>query len=60
LDPQFNSWKFWLSSAAFFAGLLIVGLIPGCAKGAEPQHQYQSSRTAHVEFMRSHLTETER
>ena len=36
---SFDSWKFWLSSAALFAGILVVGLIPGCAKGAELQPQ---------------------
>jgi hypothetical protein len=34
--PPFNPWKFWLSSAVLFAGILTVGLIPGCAKGEEP------------------------
>jgi hypothetical protein len=34
--PLFNTWKFWLSSAVLFAGILTVGLIPGCAKGEEP------------------------
>ena len=47
MDPSFNSWKFWLSSAVFFAGVLTVGLIPGCAKGEELQ--YQGSRAAHIE-----------
>jgi hypothetical protein len=42
LNSPFDSWKFWLSSAAMFAGILIVGLIPGCAKGAEVQHEMQS------------------
>jgi hypothetical protein len=45
LKSSFDSWKFWLSSAAIFAGVLIVGLIPGCAKGAEPEHRYQGWTT---------------
>jgi hypothetical protein len=44
---SFDSWKFWLSSAAIFAGILVVGLVPGCAKGAEARQQVQSP--AHVE-----------
>ena len=44
---SFDSWKFWLSSAAVFAGILVVGLIPGCAKGAEVQRHYQAP--AHLE-----------
>jgi hypothetical protein len=27
LELPFNTWKFWLSSAVFFAGVLTVGLI---------------------------------
>jgi hypothetical protein len=27
LDRPFNTWKFWLSSAVFFAGVLVVGLM---------------------------------
>ena len=53
MDPSFNSWKFWLSSAVFFAGVLTVGLIPGCAKGEELQ--YQSSPAAPIEGLASGL-----
>jgi hypothetical protein len=49
LDPQFDTWKFWLSSVVLFAGVLTVGLIPGCAKEADPHHPDQSSSTIHVE-----------
>jgi hypothetical protein len=45
---SFDSWKFWLSSAAIFAGVLVVGLIPGCAKGADAQRQCQSC-ASHLE-----------
>ena len=31
LNPSFDTWKFWLSSAAIFAGILVAGLIPGCS-----------------------------
>jgi hypothetical protein len=44
---SFDSWKFWLSSAAIFAGILVVGLVPGCAKGAQAHQQIQSP--AHAE-----------
>jgi hypothetical protein len=27
LMKEFDSWKFWLSSAALFAGILAVGLL---------------------------------
>jgi hypothetical protein len=50
VDPSSNSWKFWLSSAVFFAGVLAVGLIPGCAKGEELQYQ-SSSAAAHIEAL---------
>ena len=40
---SFDSWKFWLSSAAMFAGILVVGLIPGCAKGAEARQDHPQS-----------------
>jgi hypothetical protein len=49
VDPSFNTWKFWLSSAVFFTGVLIVGLIPGCAKGEELEYSYQSSSAARIE-----------
>jgi len=40
-DPPFNTRKFWLSSAAFFAGILAVALLPSCGKAAERQSQFQ-------------------
>jgi hypothetical protein len=43
LDPQFDTWKFWLSSVVLFAGVLTVGLIPGCAKDEKPQQQQNHS-----------------
>jgi hypothetical protein len=49
LDPQFDTWKFWLSSVVLFAGVLTVGLIPGCAKEADPHHQSSGSVSAHAE-----------
>jgi hypothetical protein len=49
LDPQFDTWKFWLSSVVLFAGVLTVGLIPGCDKQAESHQQSQSSWTAHAQ-----------
>jgi hypothetical protein len=36
LNSMFNTWKLWLSSAVFFAGVLTAGLIPGCAHGRVP------------------------
>src|SRR5215469_12156383 len=30
LNPSFNTWKFWLSSAAIFAGFLTIALLPSC------------------------------
>jgi len=35
--PPFNTRKFWLSSAAIFAGFLTIALLPSCTKAAEPQ-----------------------
>jgi hypothetical protein len=49
LDPSFDTWKFWLSSAAMFAGLLTIALLPSCAKAAELQPHSQGRRTAHIE-----------
>lgn len=31
LKPSFDTWKFWLSSAAMFAGLLTIALLPSCS-----------------------------
>jgi hypothetical protein len=28
LNPSFDPWTFWLSSAAMFVGILVAGLIP--------------------------------
>jgi hypothetical protein len=47
-DSPFNTRKFWLSSAAFFAGLLAVALLPSCGKAAEPQTGYHSRETSSV------------
>jgi hypothetical protein len=30
LHPSFDTWKFWLSSAAIFAGFLTIALLPSC------------------------------
>jgi hypothetical protein len=49
LDPQFDTWKFWLSSVVLFAGVLTVGLIPGCAKDEKPQQQYHSTVSTHAD-----------
>ena len=49
LDPSFDTWKFWLSSAAMFAGLLTIALLPSCAKAAELQPHSQAQWTAHIE-----------
>jgi hypothetical protein len=38
-EPPFNTRKFWLSSAVFFAGILAVALLPSCGKAAERQSQ---------------------
>jgi hypothetical protein len=46
---SFDSWKFWLSSAAMFAGILVVGLIPGCAKAADAQQHRCQSCAVHAE-----------
>jgi hypothetical protein len=40
-DPPFDARKFWLSSAAIFAGVLVFGLLPSCSKAAEPQQRDQ-------------------
>jgi len=31
LKPSFDTWKFWLSSAAMFAGFLAIALLPSCS-----------------------------
>lgn len=49
LDPSFDTWKFWLSSAAIFAGLVASALLPSCAKAAEAQLQFQDRSIAHME-----------
>jgi hypothetical protein len=49
LDPSFDTWKFWLSSAAIFAGVVASALLPSCAKAAEAQPQSQAWSVAHVQ-----------
>ena len=55
---SFDSWKFWLSSAAMFAGILVIGLIPGCAKGtAARQQQCQSCPVLEQPLSRSTMSD---
>ena len=52
MDPKFNTWKFWLSSAVLFTGVLTVGLIPGCANGEElraPISKFVGSKVGYVD-----------
>jgi len=48
-NPPFDARKFWLSSAAMFAGFLVIALLPSCTKAAEPQPPHQSHWTSAIE-----------
>jgi len=48
-ERPFDTRKFWLSSAAFFAGLLAIALLPSCANAAAPQEPHQGAWTSSIE-----------
>jgi len=51
VDPSFNTWKFWISSAAIFAGVLASAFLPSCSKAAEPQYDLQAWLEVRTERM---------